>query len=83
MKDDGEDSAGDYKNEDEPPTITLKEYVGPKSPFEKILEINIQKYKIATPIEKKKNCGIGKVSIQKGVFDKVTVFGTCLQSTVA
>jgi hypothetical protein len=52
-----------YAEEDEPPTVTLGEYKGIKSPFEKVFEKEVQKFKISTPIEQKKNCGIGKTSI--------------------
>lgn len=38
---DGDDSGNEYKNEEEPPTVTLKEYVGPKSPYEKIIEFQV------------------------------------------
>lgn len=38
---DGEDSDTVYKNEEEAPTVNLKEYVGPKSPFDKVYEIQV------------------------------------------
>ena len=49
--------------EDEPPSVSLGEFKGIKSPFDKVFEKDIQKFKISTPIEQQKNCGIGKVSI--------------------
>lgn len=62
--------------------MTLGEYKGIKSPFEKVFEKEVQKFKISTPIEQKKNCGMGKISIQKGVFNEVTVFKVIHQNTI-
>ena len=39
-----------------------------KSPFVKVIEFNVDKFKISKPIEKKKNLQNGKVSIQRGEF---------------
>jgi hypothetical protein len=68
--------------EDEPPTVTLGEYKGVKSPFEKVFEKEVQKFKISTPAENKKNCGLGKASVQKGVFAGVAVFKMIHKNTI-
>lgn len=73
-KDDGSDN-GVYKNEDEPPTVVLEDQTAQDSPFTKVFEREVTKFKQATPVDQKKNCGGGKVSIQKGTFgeDKKSV----------
>lgn len=67
-KDGGDDSDGAYANEEEPPTVVLEDQAASKSPFTKVYEKEVQKFKQATSPELKKNCGQGKVSILKGVF---------------
>jgi hypothetical protein len=68
--------------EEEPPTVTLGDYKGVKSPYEKVFEKEVQKFKISTPIELKKNCGLGKVSILKGVFNGIAVFKVIHKNTI-
>ena len=40
-----------------------------KSPFEKIYEIEADKFKIVKPEAEARSCGIGRISIHKGEFD--------------
>ena len=58
-----DDSDGAYKNEEEPPSIKLEDQQVSKSPFTKIFERDVQKFKQITPIDKKRNMGVGKASI--------------------
>lgn len=66
-KDGEEENQGDenelYKNDDELPTIALEDKEAEKSPFTKVFEKDVQKFKQATPAAEKKNFGVGKVSI--------------------
>ena len=41
----------------------MKDQETHKSPYVKMFEKEVAKFKQATPIEQKKNCGAGKVSI--------------------
>ena len=66
---DAEDSDACFVQEDEAPTVTLgTNLVQNKSPFVKVIEFNIDKFKISKPLEKKKNLQNGKVSVQRGEF---------------
>jgi len=62
-KDENEDDNGNYITQDEPPSVVIEDKVAVKSPFTKLYEREITKYKVCKPEELKKNCGIGKVSI--------------------
>jgi hypothetical protein len=57
----GEDAL--YKNDDEPPSVVLEDKETEKSPFTKVFEREVQKFKQATPVDSKRNLGVGKVSI--------------------
>ena len=60
----GGDSPPAFADDNEPPTVALGGSVSAqKSPFTKTFERLVEKFKIAVPIELKKNCGNGKVSI--------------------
>lgn len=63
---DDDDSEGAYHDDDEAPTVVLGEDVNTKNPFTKKFEKQVDKFKIAMPVEVKKNLGQGKVSIQIG-----------------
>ena len=56
------------KADDEAPTVTLGDNPASKSPFTKVYEKAVEKFKLASPIELKKNLCNGKVSIQRGEF---------------
>ena len=59
---------------DEPPTVTLgSDIVVQKSPFRKMFEIMVEKFKIATPVTQKKNLQNGRVSIHRGEFDSTVM----------
>jgi len=62
-KDENEDDNGNYISKDEPPSVVIEDKVAVKSPFTKLYERDITKYKVCKPEELKKNCGIGKVSL--------------------
>jgi len=68
-KADGEDSDAPFVQEDEAPTVTLDtNIVQNKSPFVKVIDLSVDKFKISNPQEKKKNLQNGKVSVQRGEF---------------
>ena len=68
-KADGEDSDAPFVQEDEAPTVTLDtNIVQNKSPFVKVIDLSVDKFKISKPQEKKKNLQNGKVSVQRGEF---------------
>ena len=48
--------------------MVLEDQAAQKSPFSKQFEKEVQKFKQITPSDQKKNCGQGRVSIQKGEF---------------
>ena len=67
---DGDDSDGTgkggsspptFQQADEPPSVDLKDQKAVASPFNKLFEKEVMKYKQITP--EKKNCGAGKLSI--------------------
>ena len=59
-----ESSDGGYVDDnDEPPTVTLGEDVSTQSPFTKLFEKTVDKFKLSLPADLKKNLGQGKVSI--------------------
>ena len=53
---------------DEPPTVVLEDKEQQESPFQKLFEKEVEKFKIKIPEPLKKNLGRGKVQIMKGVF---------------
>ena len=58
-----------YEQEEEAPTVVLgNNVVSQKSPFVKVIDMNVDKFKISKPITKKKNLQNGKASIQRGEF---------------
>jgi len=61
--DENEDGEGNYVTPDELPSVVIEDKVAVKSPFTKLYEREISKYKIDKPADQKRNCGIGKVSI--------------------
>ena len=63
QKDEAEDDEGNYVTPDEPPSVVIEDKAAVKSPFTKIFEREISKFKVDKPAEQKRNCGIGKVSI--------------------
>lgn len=66
-KDDGESQPvyGDSQSPDR--VLPDKEIY--KSPFEKIYEIEADKFKVVKPEAEARSCGIGRISIHKGEFD--------------
>lgn len=65
----------------------VEDVVAVKSPFTKLFEREISKYKVDKPAEQKRNCGIGKVSIQKCEFGKedaakITVYKVIFKNTI-
>lgn len=78
-----EESEDNYAPEDEPPTVTLgSDVVVQKSPFKKVFEINVEKFKIAIPVAQKKNLQNGRVSIHRGEFDKVIMCKIIFQNNI-
>lgn len=68
----GEVEEGDnYVTADEPPSVVLGEAVSASSPFTKIIETQVEKFKFQLPPKKeqpeadKKSCGNGRISINK------------------
>lgn len=67
-QDDDKNSQDLYVNDDEPPTVVLEDKPTLNSPFEKVFEKDVQKFKQSAGAKEKKNCGAGRISIQKGTF---------------
>ena len=53
-----------------------------KSPFRKIFELTVEKFKIATPLTQKKNLQNGKVSIHRGEFDSTIMCKIIFQNNI-
>ena len=65
---DDEDSESPVKYGDsQSPSHVLADHPLSNSPFDKIYEVDTDKFKIVKP--EKRNCGIGKVSIHKVEFE--------------
>lgn len=63
----GDDESPVKYGDSQSPDRVLVDHPLCASPFEKLYEIDTDKFKIVKP--EKRNCGIGKVSIHKGEFD--------------
>lgn len=86
-KDENEDADGNYIAPNEPPSIAIEDASTVKSPFIKLFERDISKFKVDKPADIKKNCGIGKVSLQKCEFGKedsakITIFKVIFKNSI-
>jgi hypothetical protein len=61
----GDDSDGMYAEPDEPPSVTLGAVAAQESPFSKVIEKTVDKFKVTAPgpSNEKQNCGNGRLSI--------------------
>jgi len=71
--DSGDEDVG--KGGDSPPAFAaagLADVPTAASPFHKVFEKDVQKFKVAVPAAKKRSCGSGKVQILRGEFGPST-----------